>query len=171
MGVGPPGRTGRDQLARARAFLEDPGRRAGEMVVVCCAHGAAALAGAISSRGAVPYPIDCAGSLHTSVIELLLRGGAGGVLVLACPPRDCWNREGTRWARERIYEGREAELQERVSRARVAMAHVNASQRAQALDAIDRFAKDLSTLDRPTRPAGPIDVDAACEAAAMEQAP
>jgi ferredoxin len=167
MGVGPPGRSGRDQLARAREFLADSRRRPGEMIVVCCAHGAGALAGAIAGRGAVPYPVDCAGNLHTSVIELLLRGGVGGVLVLACPPRDCWNREGARWVRERIYDGREAELQERVSRDRVALAHAGARERTLAEEAIDRFATRLSALGEPPAATAMAD-DARCGAAAAD---
>ena len=47
---------------------------------------------------------------------LSTRGGAAGVLVVSCPPRDCWHREGPAWLHERIYNGRDAELQERVDR-------------------------------------------------------
>ncbi|NIP82298.1 MAG: hydrogenase iron-sulfur subunit, partial [Gemmatimonadetes bacterium] len=54
--------------------------------------------------------------LHTSVIEYLVRAGAGGVMVVACPPRDCWNREGVTWLEERVYNEREAELKDRVDR-------------------------------------------------------
>src|SRR6266542_58089 len=84
MGVGPAARTGRDQIARVQAFLVSSQRRAGEIVVICCDHGAGAYAPALAAEGAAIYPIDCAGSLHTSVLEMLLRGGSGGVLVLAC---------------------------------------------------------------------------------------
>ena len=103
MGVGPPGRAGRDQIAAVREFVAAPQRRAGEIVVICCDHGAGEFAADVSAAGGVPYPIDCAGNLHTSVIEMLLRGGAGGVLVLACPDRDCWNREGPRWLGARVH--------------------------------------------------------------------
>ena len=37
------------------------------------------------------------GNLHTSVIEILLRAGAAGVMIMACPARDCRHREGPRW--------------------------------------------------------------------------
>ena len=119
MGVGPPGRSGRDQLAQVRDFLAEPLRRPGEIVVVCCAHGAGHFASELKAAGGVPYPIDCAGNLHTSVIELLLRGGAGGVLVLACPPRDCWHREGAHWLeRARVPRTRSRAAGARESRAR-----------------------------------------------------
>ena len=92
---------------------------------------------------------DCAGSLHTSVMEILLRGGAGGALVLACPPRDCWHREGPRWLVERVYHEREAELQARVDRARVRIAHAGAGERGLALAALHGFAADVARLDPP----------------------
>lgn len=121
MGVGPPGRDGRDQLASVRAFLTRTRPSGDDVVVVACTHGAGG-AGLVSSfDGAPVLPVDCAGNLHSSVVEFLVRGGAGGVLVAACPGRDCWNREGPRWTRARLFDGREAELKERVDRRRVLM--------------------------------------------------
>ena len=170
MGIGPPGRSGRDQLSRVRTFLAGDRRRAGDIVVVCCAHGAAAFADEIAGRGAVPYPVECAGSVHTSVIELLLRGGVAGVLVLACPPRDCWNREGPRWLVERVYQGREAELHDRVSRARIALVNVGAGERASALEAVRRFADEVAMLGQSPR-ADLSEVDRECEPALGERLP
>ncbi|HEX5631939.1 MAG TPA: 4Fe-4S dicluster domain-containing protein, partial [Gemmatimonadales bacterium] len=108
MGVGPAGRTGRDQLAEMRAFMADPARRPGEVVVAACAHGPGQLARAIRAQGAAVFPVQCAGNLHTSAVEYAVRRGAGGVLVLACPPRDCWNREGVVWLEQRLFHEREA---------------------------------------------------------------
>ncbi len=146
MGVGPAGRTGRDQVAHVHAFLEAPARRVGEVVVIGCAHGAGTSARALEAEGAAMYPISCAGNLHTSVIELLIRGGAGGVLVLACPPRDCWHREGPRWLNERVYHEREAELQARVPRARVRLAHAGAHEAQTAVSALRAFMADVAAL-------------------------
>lgn len=148
MGVGPPGRTGREQLARAREFLSGAGRRRGDIVVVCCTHGAGAFAPALEAAGGAPYPIDCAGNLHTSVIELLLRGGMGGALVLACPPRDCRHREGAHWLEQRVYHAREAELQPRVDRARVRIANVNGGSEGRAVEILRAFAADVGALGR-----------------------
>lgn len=170
MGVGPPGRTGRDQMTVVREFLAAPTRRAGEIVVVACDHGAGAFAAAVAQAGGAIYPIDCAGNLHTSVIELLLRGGAGGVLVLACPPRDCWNREGPRWLVERIYHERESELQARVDRARVRVVNVNGAERATALEALRAFAAEVAALGPPVVEASP-DVGARCEPELAEREP
>jgi ferredoxin/coenzyme F420-reducing hydrogenase delta subunit len=167
MGVGPPGRTGRDQLADVRGFLASPGWAAGRIAVLSCEHGAGRFAAAITAAGGVPYAIDCGGNLHTSVIERILRGGAAGVLVLACPPRDCRHREGPRWLDERVHHGREAELQARVDRARVRVAHAGPGDRARALALVRAFAADVHGLGLPA--AGDAgELEAECEAALAE---
>jgi ferredoxin len=163
MGVGPPGRTGREQIARVQAFLAQSGRRAGQIIVVGCVHSAGgSAAGALAAEGAAVYPVDCTGNLHTSVIELLLRAGNGGVLVLACPPRDCWNREGPRWLVERVYHDREAELQARVDRARVRIVHAGTGERSRAVAALRTFAADIAALDAPAADSG-TELDTVCE--------
>jgi ferredoxin/coenzyme F420-reducing hydrogenase delta subunit len=147
MGVGPPGRSGRDQLADVRDFLGAPGERSGGIVVVCCAHGAGRFASELRASGGVPYPVDCAGNLHTSVIEHLLRGGVDGVLVLACPTRDCRHREGAHWLVERVYHGREAELQPRVNRARIRIANADGGDRDHAIAVLRTFAAEVKALE------------------------
>ena len=167
MGVGPPGRTGRDQLARVRAFIPEAQVAAGRAVVVCCDRGARGWRAAVEAEGAAVYEVDCAGNLHTSVIELLLRGGAGGVLVVACPPRDCWNREGPIWLEQRMYHDRDAELQARVDRRRVRLAHANASEAGTAVAALRAFQADLAALKAPA----PADLEMVleCESAAAPE--
>ena len=165
MGVGPPGRTGRDQLARAREFLAQRSL-SGRVVVIGCHQGAGAFASEIEAAGGVPYGVNCAGSLHTSVIEAFVREGAGGVLVFACPPRDCWNREGPRWLVERVYHDREAELQARVDRSRVRIAYANAAERAQVLNALRQFADDIAALGAPPAEEG-TEIDLECEPVAL----
>jgi coenzyme F420-reducing hydrogenase delta subunit len=108
--------------------------------------------------------------MHTSVIEMLLRGGAGGVLVLACPPRDCWHREGAHWLVQRMYHEREAELQGRVDRARVRLVSVNSGEHTRALEALAVFAAEVRALE-VARPETDIEVSGECAAApAMEEA-
>jgi ferredoxin len=165
MGVGPPGRTGRDQLADARRFAAELG--AGRTVVVCCDRGARGWRRRLEAEGAAVHEVDCAGNLHTSVIELLVRGGAAGVLVIACPPRDCWNREGPRWLSERVYHDREAELQPRVDRRRVRVASANASESAQAVASLRDFMASTALLDRPQAEAAEIDM--VCEPVPAEE--
>jgi coenzyme F420-reducing hydrogenase delta subunit/NAD-dependent dihydropyrimidine dehydrogenase PreA subunit len=144
MGVGPPGRTGRDQLAEVRAFVarETPGR--GSVVVVGCDRGP--LAARLASD-VLLFPVTCAGNLHTSVVEYLVRSGAGGVLIAACPETGCWNREGARWLRERLYHEREAELQARVDRRRVRLFHAAAGEQARLRDAVAAFRAEVASLD------------------------
>lgn len=202
MGVGPPGRTGRDQLAEVRDFLDvaskplvwlppsggsstltassrlEPeatevvlkrlpdtsGTAEGAIVAVMCQHATETIAPRIAAAGASPYPVTCVGNLHTSVIEMLLRGGAGGVLVLACPPRDCWHREGAHWLVQRVYHEREAELQARVDRTRVRLVSVNSGEHARALEALSVFAAQVRALDiAPPEP----DVEVLGECAAV----
>jgi coenzyme F420-reducing hydrogenase delta subunit len=134
-------------MARVREFIEAPDRRNGQIVAICCDEGPGAFAHDIATAGGVVFPVSCAGNLHTSTIELLLRSGAGGVLVLTCPPRDCQHREGPRWISERVYHGREAELQDRVDRARVRIANANAYERLRAIEAFRAFATDIGRLD------------------------
>lgn len=161
MGVGPAGRTGRDQLAAVRAFIARPGRREGEIVAVCCERGASRFGRALEADGAAVHPVDCAGSLHTSVIELLVRSGSG-VLVLGCPPRDCWNREGPHWLNERVYHDREAELKARVDRRRVMIAFANASEPGAARAALTVFGARLAAAGAVPAE-NDIDVDLECD--------
>jgi len=165
MGVGPPGRTGREQLVQAREFIART-RPGGRVVVIGCNQAVSGFAPDFAAAGAVPYGINCAGSLHTSVIELFIREGAGGVLVMACPPRDCWNREGPRWLTDRVYHDREAELQSRVDRARVRIAHANAGERRQALEALRAFQAGVAALGNPLADQD-ADLDAECEPVAL----
>ncbi|HJS42525.1 MAG TPA: hydrogenase iron-sulfur subunit [Gemmatimonadales bacterium] len=146
MGVGPPGRTGRDQLSMIRAFLA--GARLGprDMVVIACDRSAGIAAAVTRRPGVHLRSINCAGNLHTSVVEFCIRSGAGGVLVLGCPPRDCWNREGPKWAEQRLYHDREAELQPRVDRRRVRFIHAAAAERGVAVQAIEDFRAEIDAL-------------------------
>jgi ferredoxin len=162
MGVGPAGRTGRDQLAAVRRYIA--GRRLGgrDVVVVACQRGAGGSARSAGIDGAPVYAVSCGGNVHTSVIEYLLRAGVGGVLIVSCPPRDCWNREGPKWLLERLYHGREAELRERVDRRRVRLAYAGEGERVVVEASLRAFRRDLAALEIATAE-GDIDLDRWCE--------
>ncbi len=162
MGVGPPGRTGRAQLEVIRGYLAAPDRPAGRIAVLVCRQGAAGVAAALERAGADVHPVDCAGNLHSSVIEFLVRGGAAGVLVAGCPPRDCRNREGPRWLHERLYQEREAELQARVERDRVRVVHAGAAEGRELLAALGEFAEALARKAPATAEAD-LTVEAVCD--------
>jgi ferredoxin len=162
MAVGPPGRTGREQLAALRTRIAEGAFRPGAIIALCCERGARAWGDRLVAEGAELYPVDCTGSAHTSVIELFVRSGAGGVLVLSCPPRDCWNREGPKWTGERLFHDREAELQARVDRRRVRMVDVAAGDAAKAVAALRAFSLQVAALDAVV-PEGAVEVGVECD--------
>ncbi len=164
MGVGPPGRTGRDQLVALRERVL-PGLAEADnvpVVAVCCARAPAPHHAALRARGAHVHVVSCVGNLHSSVIERFLRAGAPGVIVCGCPPRDCASREGPKWLHERVFNDREAELQPRVDRQRVRLATIAAGDLRGTLAAFDAFARDVALLERPLRESdGDLEVE--CE--------
>lgn len=166
MGVGPPGRTGRDQLADLRNELADFERPA-RIVAVCCAQAPSSHVDAIRVRGARVRTVSCVGNLHSSVVELLIRDGAPGVIVFGCPPRDCVNREGPKWLVERLFNDREAELQERVDRRRVRVGTLAPGDLAQSLAAYDAFASDIDTLRAPVQE-DEVQLDLVCDPEPVE---
>jgi ferredoxin len=161
MGVGPPGRGGRDQLERVRTYVSS-GIAAGRVAVIGCEHAVGGSAGRLAAAGAVPYSVECGGNLHTSVVELLLRAGAAGVMIVACPPRDCWHREGPRWLEERLFQGREAELQPRVDRERVRFVTAGAGDSGRITAAVSAFTAQLDSL-KPGVAAQALDTEPQCE--------
>lgn len=162
MGVGPPSRTGRDQLAMARTFMarETPGPA--DIVIIGCTRGGGGAASSDRFDGAPVFGVSCAGSLHSSVIELFIRGGAGGVLVLACPKEDCWNREGPVWLEQRLYHEREAELQERVDRRRVQVAYLSLSETARAREQLAALRASVAAMDAAEQE-GDVDLLRLCD--------
>jgi ferredoxin len=164
MGVGPPGRTGRDQLVTLRDKVM-PDLKSAEhvpIVAICCAQAPQSHAAVLRAHGARVHLVSCAGNLHTSVIERLVRSGAPGVFVAACAPRDCVNREGPKWLHERVYNEREAELKERVDKRRVGLATLAPGAMGEATAAFDRFAREISLLDQPLADEA-ADLDLTCD--------
>lgn len=148
MGVGPPLRTGRDQLAAIRALSRDvlavtPLR---PVLAICCEQAAPPHLDALRREGAVVHPVPCSGNVHTSVVELALRGGAAGVIIFSCPPRDCRGREGPKWLEGRLHHEREAELQARVDRRRVCSVPMVVGDLHGTLHAFRTFRSALSPL-------------------------
>jgi coenzyme F420-reducing hydrogenase delta subunit/Pyruvate/2-oxoacid:ferredoxin oxidoreductase delta subunit len=173
MGVGPTGRSGRDQIADIRALVQGivPDER-GQIVSIMCQHAPLSHAAALTAAGSVVHHVSCTGNLHTSTIELAIRGGAGGVIVLSCPPRDCRGREGPKWLEQRVYHDREAELQLRVDRRRVKLATAAAGDLAGTVAAYEAFAQKVRSLGR-TAPESIDAIDLECdrEPATVAEAP
>lgn len=144
MAIGAQGITGRDQVAAVREFVarEQPGPD--DVVIVGCMWSAAA---AEAERcGARCMPVSCVGAMHSSTVELLLRGGAGGVLVVGCAEHDGRTREGVTWTNERLFEGRLAGLKERVEKRRVRLVQASLGERVVLHAAARAFAAEIEAL-------------------------
>jgi ferredoxin len=163
MGVGPPLDTGRQQLGREQRRIAGGDFDAGDVVVFACRHGGMADDRRLASLpGVVTRKIECAGNLHTSVIELVLRAGAAGAFVLTCPPRNAPCREGPKWLHERVYNEREAELPARVDKRRVALVGLSRGEWPAIAGEIERFRRRLDAL-APAAPAADLHVGVECE--------
>jgi hypothetical protein len=168
MGVGPEGRTGRAQLAHIRQSLlpellqRGDATRDAPIVVVHCSQAPPSLLASLAGARVHLYEVPCAGNLHSSAIELLVRGAGSGVLIGTCPPRDCTGREGPKWLEERLYHDREAELKPRVDRRRVRTTTFAYGLDRAALHEVSRFRLEIAALDQAE---GERDVDLveACE--------
>lgn len=152
MGVGPPLRSGRDQLTQVQDFIRQVEPAGLGVVVVACDRSAGGFSKDV--LGVPVYEVTCTGNLHTSVVELLVRSGAGGVLIATCPPRDCWSREGSHWLEERLYNDREAELKPRVDRRRVRVVYAAEAESRTLLRALREFQSEVGELE-----AAPADSD------------
>lgn len=147
MGVGPSGQSGRDQLATLRTDTLPRLQADASMVLICCAQAPASHRRSLEARGAVVHPVSCVGNLHTSVVELLIRGGARAVMIAGCPPRDCLGREGPRWLHARLFEDREAELQARVDRRRVGTMTLAPGMLAETIAAWEQWEASLEGIE------------------------
>ena len=164
MGVGPPGRTGRDQLQTLRnAVMLQPAPHAPlPIVAICCQQAPAAHAEMLRARGARIHLVSCIGNLHTSVIERFVRDGAPGVFLGGCAPRDCVSREGPKWLHERVFNDREAELQPRVDRRRIRVATLAPGARGEVTAAFEAFAHELTRMDAPA-PEADVELELVCD--------
>ncbi len=151
MGVGPPQRNGRDQMKSMEKTLSEKPLNE-ELVVLACATGCGLSPKFRALDGVRVIPTGCSGALHTSVMELVLRRGAIGVMVISCPSRDCTNREGPKWLEQRVYHDREAELMARVDRRRVRLAEASRADVGRAVDESLKFYRELKALEAPVPP-------------------
>ena len=164
MGVGPVGRTGRDQLQvlRTETLPGLAGAPVMPLVAITCSQVPSSQVNAVRALGAHIHSVTCVGNLHSSVVELFIRNGAPGVIIFGCPPRDCVGREGPKWLQERLFNDREAELQPRVDRRRVRIGTMAPGHLAGTMAAYNAFVRDLNQLDAPVRESH-VDIEIECE--------
>lgn len=144
MAIGPGGASARDQLAEVRWFLASEKPTAADVVLVGCGWSAARAEAA--RTGAKLLEVPCVGAMHSSTVEFLLRGGAGGVLVVGCAEHDGRTREGVTWTGERLFEGRKADLKERVDRSRLRLVEASLGEGARLHAAARAFAAEIEAL-------------------------
>jgi len=148
MGVGPALRTGRDQLVLIRDLIGhlEPDAEP-TIVAVLCRNAPPSHERALVNAGAKLHTVSCTGNVHTSAVELALRGGVDGVMIFSCPPRDCRGREGPKWLEQRMYHAREAELQPRVDRRRVGLATAAAGDLRGTMLAFEEFRRGVQQIE------------------------
>ncbi len=152
MGVGPPAHTGRQQLIREQEIVGAGGVTPGTTMMFVCRHNSVAQDKRLMNLpGITQQTIECAGNLHTSVIELVLRAGAAGALVITCPPRNAPCREGPKWLHERVYNDREAELPARVDKRRVGIIGKSRGEWSDLEREILAFRQQVEALAPPKR--------------------
>lgn len=146
MAIGPPLRTGRMQLQAIPSWFPSQASQGEKVVVLVCRHNDLSHAEWLRQRQNVLLRVtECPGSLHTSVIEHLLRYGAAGVCIVTCPSRNCVNREGPKWLFERLYHQREAELPQRVARQQVCLINAASGERQRVVRELDAFCTRLAS--------------------------
>jgi len=84
--------------------------------------------------------IPCAGWVQPLMIERVIRQGAGGVLVVSCPPAGCGYREGAEWERQRIDGLREPKLRiDKLEPGQVRLVGLDRTRKAELIRAAARF--------------------------------
>jgi ferredoxin/coenzyme F420-reducing hydrogenase delta subunit len=144
MAISALGFSARDQLAETRAFLAEHRPGAKDLVIVGCSWSGARAEAARS--GAKFLSVPCIGAMHSSTVEVLLRGGAGGVLVAGCPEHDGRTREGVTWTEERLFQGRLADLKPRVDRSRIRLVQATLGEHVLLHESVRAFIAEIEAL-------------------------
>ena len=138
--VGPPERSGREQLEQIEEFCsaEFPQPSPNAVTIITCKH-----------NGRVPerwqefattrpdshlYFADCCGTVHTQVLERLMQH-CGGIFIHACPERNCFNRDGLDLLTQRLFYKRVPFLSREIDRRRL---EIDASSEQEVDEALRR---------------------------------
>jgi len=131
----------------------------GRILTLSCAHGAAA---ASEAPGLVVLP--CVAMAPPSLIDFIIsRDLADGVAVVGCAERDCFNRFGFAWTRDRFAGERDPHLRARVPRDRVLTVWAGPTESSRAEAELAAFAGKLAAQP-PYEKRRPLGEDEASEA-------
>jgi coenzyme F420-reducing hydrogenase delta subunit len=83
-------------------------------------------------------------------------------VIVSCPTRDCWTREGVTWMEQRMFHEREAELQARVDRRRIKVVNAARGERAEVRLALASFRAELRQIGQ-TEAEQDLSVQRACD--------
>jgi len=143
MGVGPAGRTGRDQIKLLEKLLSLRPETKKGILVMGCQQSIQWPKKYLKNSDYIFYHLHCVGGLHVGNIEYALKKGIRGVFIISCPERNCSNREGPKWLRARLYENHESSLNPMIDKNLIRLIHLGASETMEATRKLDEFSKEL----------------------------
>lgn len=127
----------REQTIAAAAEVTGPGR----VLTLACSHGA----GHAPRPGRVLLP--CVAMAPPSLLDFAIsRGLADGVCIAGCPERECWNRLGGEWMRQRLARERDPFLRTRVPRERFLLVRAGVSEPERLEREIAEFSGRLAEM-------------------------
>ncbi len=113
----------------------------GRVLTLACGHGA----GEGQATGRVALP--CVAMVPPSLIDFIIsRGLADGVCIAGCAERDCQNRVGVKWTKDRFARVRDPFLRERVPRERILTVWAGPTETTTLEDALGAFSARLKAL-------------------------
>lgn len=145
----------RHQVVAAAGELSGPAR----VLTLACSHGA----GWAPQQGRVLLP--CVAMAPPSLLDFVIsRDLADGVCIAGCAERECWNRLGGQWMRQRMARERDPFLRERVPRERLLTVWAGMSEGHRLERELGVFIERLKDMP-PYDKARPLDQDETGEAA------
>lgn len=144
LAIGPPGRTGMNQMESVKTFV-NAHNSAASVVVAACGHnhGMSAVLQELEKENEIAvYSVECCGTVHSNVLEELLKVFKG-VFVLGCPEGHCFNRDGFDLLRQRVYHKRVPFLARHIDKNRVALSAFSSAEAKLIKDKIDYFSRRL----------------------------
>ncbi|MCW3781167.1 cytochrome b N-terminal domain-containing protein [Defluviimonas salinarum] len=127
----------RAEVIAAARGLTGPGR----VMTLSCAHAA----GREAAPGRVVLP--CVAMAPPSLLDFIIsRGLADGVAVAGCAERDCYNRVGGAWTRDRFARTRDPQLRRRVPRERILTVWAGPSETTRLAAELKGFSERLAAM-------------------------